>query len=420
MLRRGLTELLPFQWLGPSSTFLVKFNSKYSPCMRNDVGIDKDLTIERNRECCSGCDPNQAGSPFQTQCDAEVESDGVTPSGYSCCAMPNSLQLTAASSNDPQNTCSGFFPNSGIFNGTKMVTTANGRACLTASLLYGMTSYRECEGYNGVWMRSGNINLGCSENSGRITLRPCCIGHKSECQLLTETQCTFEAGIYHSSLQLCGQTPCLAETCTTYAGVTETGLPKPTQNKIEEPNQWYRFIAPLFVHSGAIQVILVLYLQQVIGCPIERSIGWLRMFLVYFISGIGGYMVSGVLDPYVVSCGANPAVFGLFALMTVELFQSWEVVPNRCWHLFKLLALILVGFVVGSLPFVDNMAQLGGFSFGLVSAVIFLPYVAFGKWHARARKLMLLICFPLLLVMVIVGIVMVRILQCAKLPLHSL
>ena len=76
--------------------------------------------------------------------------------------------------------------------------------------------------------------------------------------------------------------------------------------------------------------------------------------------------MSGVLDPYVVSCGANPAVFGLLAVMTVELFQSWAVVPNRGSHLAKLLGLVVVGFVLGSLPFVDNMSQLGGFCFGLV------------------------------------------------------
>lgn len=375
--------------------------------MREDVTINKELLIERNDECCTNCDVSQPGSPFQTTCDSETRADGVTPSGYSCCAMPSSLQVTASVSNDPQNQCSGFFPANGTtFANLKMVTTVPGITCLSSSLLFGMTDYPECDSFNGVWMRSGNINIACNEDN-RITLRPCCIGHKSVCKLLTETQCKFEAGVYHESNQLCAETPCLAETCTNYAGVTESGKAKPDENEIEVPNQWYRFIAPLFVHSGAIQCLLVLYVQQVLGCPIERSIGWLRMLLVYFVSGIGGYMVSGVMDPYVVSCGANPALFGLLGLMAVELFQSWAVVPNKKTSLAKLLALIFVGFIVGSLPFVDNMAQLGGFSFGLVSSVIFLPYVAFGKWHARARKLMLLISMPLLLVMIVVAIVMV-------------
>ena len=36
------------------------------------------------------------------------------------------------------------------------------------------------------------------------------------------------------------------------------------------------------------------------------------------------YAISGTLDPYVVSCGANPCVFGMLALMSVELGQSWK------------------------------------------------------------------------------------------------
>jgi len=415
-LLNGSVQIEPVNpWLGPTSTFLIQFNSKYSPCMRDDAGIDRSLVAQRNIECCSNCAVTQPGSPYQVQCDAPAENDG-TPAGYACCAMPSTSQVIAATSNDPQTLCQSFFPTSGQFNGTTMVTTTNGVNCLTSSLLYGMTSYPQCVENGGVWMRSGTTNLACPTTGVRITLRPCCIGHRSECELLTQTQCEFEAGLWHEDKQLCAETPCLAETCTTVTGVTETGQGKPNENEIETPDQWYRFIAPVFVHSGAIQVILVLYVQQELGCPIERTIGWLRMGLIYMISGIGGYVVSGVLDPYVVSCGANPAVFGLIGLMTVELLQSWSVVPNKWTHLFKLFGLILVGFVIGSFPFVDNMAQLGGFCFGLVSSVVFLPYVSFGKWHARARKILLFICVPLLLFMILVGIIMFYTVQVTDCP----
>eukprot|EP00041_Stephanoeca_diplocostata_P032881 m.1067758 g.1067758 ORF g.1067758 m.1067758 type:complete len:207 (-) comp24223_c1_seq9:340-960(-) len=158
----------------------------------------------------------------------------------------------------------------------------------------------------------------------------------------------------------------MQETCTTYTGIKPAVQDKPAQNQVANPNQWFRFIAPLFIHSGGIHFFLVAIVQLYIGRPIERSIGWLRMGLIYSISGVGGYLVSGVLDPYVVSCGANPAVFGLIAIMLVELIQSWKVVPSPKTQLAKLLAYIVVGFIIGSLPFIDNFSQLGGFSFGLV------------------------------------------------------
>ena len=73
-----------------------------------------------------------------------------------------------------------------------------------------------------------------------------------------------------------------------YAGATVEGKGKPEENQIYKPDQWWRFIAPIFLHSGAIHVVIVLIVQYQLGVPIERTIGWLRMGLIYIISGVGG------------------------------------------------------------------------------------------------------------------------------------
>jgi multisubunit Na+/H+ antiporter MnhB subunit len=41
----------------------------------------------------------------------------------------------------------------------------------------------------------------------------------------------------------------------------------------------------------------------------------------------------------------------------------------------------------------------GGFIFGLVAAVVFLPYITFGKWDRRRKRLLLVIGFLLLCVL---------------------
>ena len=83
-----------------------------------------------------------------------------------------------------------------------------------------------------------------------------------------------------------------------------------------------------------------------------------------------------------------------------------QVVPNKWMHFAKLVGFMFVGFLLGSLPYVDNFAQLGGYLFGLVSSIVFLPYVSFGVWHARARLILVAVCIPLLFVMILVSIVM--------------
>ena len=37
--------------------------------------------------------------------------------------------------------------------------------------------------------------------------------------------------------------------------------------------------------------------------------------------------------------------------------------------------------------------------FGGVSGVVFLPYITFGKWDARRKRCLLLLCIPLLFVL---------------------
>lgn len=57
------------------------------------------------------------------------------------------------------------------------------------------------------------------------------------------------------------------------------------------------------------------------------------------------------------------------------------------WLLFVAILLF-----VGSLPFVDNYAQIGGLVFGMVAACVFLPYITFscgGNWTLRGRKICL-------------------------------
>ena len=59
----------------------------------------------------------------------------------------------------------------------------------------------------------------------------------------------------------------------------------------DNPNQWWRFITPLVFHLGFIHLTLVVVFQLFVGWSIEKTAGWLRVFLIYFISGIGGYIV---------------------------------------------------------------------------------------------------------------------------------
>ena len=79
------------------------------------------------------------------------------------------------------------------------------------------------------------------------------------------------------------------------------------------PNQWYRFITPIFLHSGIIHLLLNLSFQVNVGFALERDIGWWRMGLIYIISGIGGFIFGAPLsDVRIPTVGASGSLYGRF------------------------------------------------------------------------------------------------------------
>jgi membrane associated rhomboid family serine protease len=328
-------------WIGPEARYLVRFGGRFAPCMRKDLEIRSKTTRVRIVEC---------GTTVE-ECDDPTISGGL---GFSCC---------------------GYEARS-----------------------YGMLNNATCQESGGVWLEERGRHRQCNEFTEAVHLRPCCVGNTGQCELYTESQCEFYEGLYHPDKQLCSEVACLAETCTTV--IDSNNGPTASEenhNELPNPNQWWRFIWPLFMHAGVIHYVLCMLIQWVVGCQIERTAGWLRVLLIYFTSGIGGYVVSGLFDPTAVTCGSDPAVFGLLAVLYVELFQSWRVVPKPWTELAKLITIFGVATVVGTLPFIDNFGHFGGFIFGILASIIFLPYITFGKWDYRRKRVLLYISGPILL-----------------------
>ena len=56
--------------------------------------------------------------------------------------------------------------------------------------------------------------------------------------------------------------------------------------------QFWRWFTSPFIHLGIIHIIIIIPIQLYIGIKIERTIGWLRLGLIYLISAVGGNIVS--------------------------------------------------------------------------------------------------------------------------------
>ncbi|KAF8474026.1 hypothetical protein BDZ91DRAFT_759372 [Kalaharituber pfeilii] len=148
-----------------------------------------------------------------------------------------------------------------------------------------------------------------------------------------------------------------------------SGVPSEEEirNEHKGPNQWYRFILPMFLHAGLIHIAFNMLLQLRLGADMERDIGPLRFGLVYFASGIFGFILGGNFSPSgVVSTGASGCLFGILALVLLDLFYTWGE-RTKPWKDFGFLMIdIVISFVLGLLPGLDNFAHIGGFVMGIM------------------------------------------------------
>lgn len=71
------------------------------------------------------------------------------------------------------------------------------------------------------------------------------------------------------------------------------------------------------------------------------------------------FQVSAIFIPYEVNAGASAAVFGLLGVLYVELFQFWQIVDHAWFELLKLSVFVVILLLLGTLPYVDNMAHVG-------------------------------------------------------------
>lgn len=140
-----------------------------------------------------------------------------------------------------------------------------------------------------------------------------------------------------------------------------------------QPNQWYRFIIPMFLHAGIIHIGFNMLLQLTLGRDMEKTIGPIRFFIVYISSGIFGFVLGGnFAAPGIPSSGASGCLFGIIGLTLLDLLYTWSERESP-WKDLGFIGLdIVISFVLGLLPGLDNFSHIGGFLMGIVLGICIL------------------------------------------------
>lgn len=153
-----------------------------------------------------------------------------------------------------------------------------------------------------------------------------------------------------------------------------------------QPNQWFRFITPMFLHAGIIHIGFNILLQLTIGRDMEKAIGTIRFAIVYLSSGIFGFALGANFAPSgIASTGASGALFGVIALLLLDLLYTWKERETPFKDLMWILFDIAISFVLGLLPGLDNFSHIGGFLMGLALGICILHSPSILRERTRTK-----------------------------------
>ncbi|CAE6446731.1 unnamed protein product [Rhizoctonia solani] len=170
-----------------------------------------------------------------------------------------------------------------------------------------------------------------------------------------------------------------------------------------DPNQWFRFITPIFLHAGIIHFALNMFAQLTLSAQVEREMGSGAFLILYASAGIFGNVLGGNFALVgVPSVGASGAIFGTVAVMWVDLLAHWKIEYRPGRKLAMLCVDLIIGVALGFVPGVDNFAHLGGFLMGLLTAIVLYPVISTTKRHKAIMWICRLAMIPVAVVLFVV------------------
>jgi len=138
--------------------------------------------------------------------------------------------------------------------------------------------------------------------------------------------------------------------------------------------QQWRLLSNIFLHGGILHLLFNMYALLYIGKEIETQFGKNRYLFTYVVTGIFASIASVSVNDNIVSVGASGAIFGMYGLLTVQLFTKNIIIPDESRKSFitSVVSFIAYNLLYGfSQEGIDNAAHFGGLIAGLALGGIY-------------------------------------------------
>jgi rhomboid protease GluP len=159
---------------------------------------------------------------------------------------------------------------------------------------------------------------------------------------------------------------------------------------IHTQHQWWRFVAPMFLHINLLHLIVNMYSLWIVGPYVEKLYGSAKFVVFWVLTGVAGVVgsyltvrpglagnpITGfIFKAYdTPSAGASGALFGLVGVLFVFGIKFRRELPEGFKRAFGtgLLPMIVLNLFIGYVlrGFIDNAAHLGGLLSGALLALV--------------------------------------------------
>jgi membrane associated rhomboid family serine protease len=122
--------------------------------------------------------------------------------------------------------------------------------------------------------------------------------------------------------------------------------------------EYYRLFTAMFMHYGALHLLMNMYALWILGRTLEAFLGPVRFLALYLVAGLGGNVAAYLFQPGALSAGASTAIFGLFAALFL-------VLRRLGLNAASVLPVIIINLVFTiTVPGISIAGHLGGFVVG--------------------------------------------------------
>ena len=154
---------------------------------------------------------------------------------------------------------------------------------------------------------------------------------------------------------------------------------------IKNNYELWRLVTPIFMHANVLHILFNLLVQLSLGLGYERKWNIFRTIFIYFVSGIGGNLMSCVALVNGVGVGASGAIMGLIGAKLGWIVCNWFklTVQLRIYHLTSIAFVTLFTLIASFSEYVDWAAHIGGLFLGVFCGLL----VFANQWHHKNIKI---------------------------------